>query len=116
MDLTSRSGDVRREVTLGTMAELSAVPEARRWGLAESRRRAHHRAASCSSRRRGTALRAFDVETGTMLWAGDLPASAQATPMKYRSASGKQFVEIAVGGNSAMETKRGDHVVVLTLP
>ena len=51
-----------------------------------------------------------------MLWAGHLPASAQATPMKYRSASGKQFVEIAVGGNSAMEAKRGDHVVVLTLP
>jgi quinoprotein glucose dehydrogenase len=62
---------------------------------------------------RATTLRAFDVETGTTLWAGDLPASAPATPMKYRSASGKQFIEIAVGGHSAVETKRGDWVVRL---
>ena len=38
---------------------------------------------------RDTALRAFDVETGTVLWEADLPTSAQATPMTYRSASGK---------------------------
>src|SRR5439155_5595032 len=46
---------------------------------------------------RDTALRAFDVESGTVLWEADLPTSAQATPMTYRSASGKQFVVIAAG-------------------
>jgi len=46
---------------------------------------------------RDTALRAFDVEPGTVLWEADLPTSAQATPMTYRSASGKQFGVIAAG-------------------
>jgi len=65
---------------------------------------------------RDTALRAFDVEMGNLLWTAELPASAQATPMTYRSASGKQFVVIAAGGHAVMGTKRGDHVVAFTLP
>jgi len=65
---------------------------------------------------RDTALRAFDVETGRVLWEGELPASGQATPMTYRSAGGKQFVVINAGGHSIMETKRGDHVVAFALP
>ena len=51
-----------------------------------------------------------------MLWEGELPASAQATPMTYRSASGKQFVVIAAGGHGVMGTKLGDHVVAFALP
>ena len=51
-----------------------------------------------------------------MLWSGELPASAQATPMTYRAPSGKQFVVIAAGGHSALGTKMGDHVVAFALP
>ena len=115
VDLTS--GDVRWEVPLGTTPELSAVPEARHWGspnyggtLTTAGGLVFIAAA------RDTALRAFDVETGTVLWEADLPTSAQATPMTYRSASGKQFVVIAAGGHTGFGTKRGDHVVAFALP
>lgn len=43
-------------------------------------------------------FRAFDVDTGAVLWKAKLPASARATPMTYRSAKGKQYVVIAAGG------------------
>ncbi len=58
-------------------------------------------------------LRAFDIETGRELWKGPLPASAKATPMSYRLASGDQFVAIAVGGGGAWGA--GDHVVAFRL-
>jgi quinoprotein glucose dehydrogenase len=59
-------------------------------------------------------LRAFDVETGKMLWEGHLPASAQAAPMTY-AVSGKQFVVICAGGHGKIGTKRGDYVVAFEL-
>jgi quinoprotein glucose dehydrogenase len=65
---------------------------------------------------RDTMLRAFDVETGQMLWSGELPASAQATPMTYRARNGTQFVVIAAGGHSGLRTKMGDYVVAFALP
>lgn len=59
-------------------------------------------------------LRAFDVETGKVIWEGQLPASAQAAPMTY-SVNGKQFVVISAGGHGKLGTKTGDHVVAFTL-
>jgi quinoprotein glucose dehydrogenase len=116
VDLTS--GDVRWEVPLGTTPELwAAVPEARHWGSPNSGGALTTAGGLVFiAAARDTALRAFDVETGTVLWEAELPASAHATPMTYRSASGKQFVVIAAGGHTAMETKRSDHVVAFTLP
>jgi len=62
------------------------------------------------------ALRAFDVETGKELWAGQLPASAQAAPMTYRlAAGGKQYVVICAGGHGKLGTKTGDYVVAFAL-
>lgn len=43
-------------------------------------------------------LRAFDKETGKLLWKTELPGVANATPCTYMSA-GKQYVAISVGGN-----------------
>jgi len=60
-------------------------------------------------------LRGVDVETGKIVWEGQLPASAQAAPMTY-AAGGKQFVVICAGGHGKIGTKRGDHVVAFTLP
>ena len=60
-------------------------------------------------------LRAFDAETGKVIWEGALPASAQAAPMTY-AVGGKQFVVICAGGHGKLGTKRGDYVVAFALP
>ncbi|SRR5579871_295225 len=60
-------------------------------------------------------LRAFDVDTGKLLWQGDLPAAAQATPMTYRL-KGKQYIVIAAGGHGKLGSKQGDSVVAFALP
>jgi quinoprotein glucose dehydrogenase len=65
---------------------------------------------------RDTVFRAFDVDNGRLVWSADLPASAQATPMSYRSPSGRQFVVIAAGGHTGINTKLGDHVIAFSLP
>ncbi len=60
-------------------------------------------------------LRAFDAKTGAELWKGRLPAGGQATPMSYEW-KGKQYVIIAAGGHSKLNTKRGDQVIAFALP
>lgn len=44
-------------------------------------------------------LRAFDSDTGELVWEVRLPASAHATPMTYM-AGGRQYVAVAVGGGN----------------
>jgi quinoprotein glucose dehydrogenase len=60
-------------------------------------------------------LRAFDAKTGAELWKGRLPAGGQATPMTY-AWKGRQYVVIAAGGHSKLNTKRGDQVIAFALP
>ena len=61
-------------------------------------------------------LRAFDVRTGAERWSAQLPVGAEATPMTYLSPrSGRQFVAISAGGNSAT-TQKGDYIVAYALP
>ncbi|MGH9342258.1 MAG: PQQ-binding-like beta-propeller repeat protein, partial [Terriglobia bacterium] len=60
-------------------------------------------------------LRAFDIDTGKLLWRGRLPAGGQATPMTY-SVNGKQYVVIAAGGHGKLGTKQGDSLVAFSLP
>ena len=111
------TGDVRWEVPLGSLPELSAVPQAQDWGsvnfggaLVTAGGLVFIGAA------RDTVLRAFDIDTGKVVWSAELPAGAQATPMTYRARSGKQFVVIAAGGHSSLRTKMGDYVVAFALP
>jgi quinoprotein glucose dehydrogenase len=59
-------------------------------------------------------FRAFDKDTGTLLWETSLPAGGYATPAVY-SVNGKQFVVIAAGGGK-MGTKSGDTYVAFALP
>jgi quinoprotein glucose dehydrogenase len=44
-----------------------------------------------------------------------LPAGGQATPMTYVW-KGRQYVVIAAGGHSKLDTERGDTVVAYALP
>ena len=59
-------------------------------------------------------LRAFDVDTGMVLWRGRLPAGGQATPTTY-SADGRQYVVIAAGGHPKLGTRLGDYLVAFAL-
>lgn len=61
-------------------------------------------------------IRALETRTGRLLWQARLPAGGQATPMTYRSGSGRQFVVIAAGGNYTLRSKTGDYVVAYALP
>ena len=62
-----------------------------------------------------TYLRAFALVDGKEVWKGELPASAQATPMTY-VLNGKQYLVIAAGGHGKLSSKQGDYVVAFALP
>jgi quinoprotein glucose dehydrogenase len=59
-------------------------------------------------------FRAFDKDTGNLLWQTTLPAAGYATPATYM-VNGKQYVVIAAGGGK-LGTKSGDAYVVFALP
>jgi quinoprotein glucose dehydrogenase len=59
-------------------------------------------------------FRAFDQQTGKVLWQRKLPAGGYATPSTY-SVDGRQYVVIACGGGK-MGTKSGDYYVAFALP
>ncbi|MFT4855145.1 MAG: quinoprotein glucose dehydrogenase [Algoriphagus sp.] len=58
-------------------------------------------------------IRAFDKETGELLWEAKLPAAGHATPAVYQI-NGKQYLVIACGGGKG--TKSGDAYVAFALP
>jgi quinoprotein glucose dehydrogenase len=59
-------------------------------------------------------IRAFDRQTGKILWSAQLPAAGYATPATY-SVNGRQFVVIACGGGK-LGTKSDDTYVAFALP
>lgn len=58
-------------------------------------------------------IRAFDKDTGAVLWEAKLPAAGHATPAVYEK-NGKQYLVIACGGGKG--TKSGDTYVAFALP
>jgi quinoprotein glucose dehydrogenase len=59
-------------------------------------------------------FRAFDKETGKLLWEATLPAAGYATPSTY-AVGGRQYVVIAAGGGK-LGTPPGDAYVAFALP
>jgi quinoprotein glucose dehydrogenase len=59
-------------------------------------------------------FRAFDTDTGRLLWETTLPAAGYATPSTFR-VRGKQYVVIAAGGGK-LGTPSGDAYVAFALP
>src|SRR5215510_11789971 len=110
-----KTGEIRWDAPLGRIPQLALFPKSSEFGspnLGGSMVTAGGLvfiAAAMDDK-----LRAFDVETGKLIWEGQLPASAQAAPMTYQ-ANGKQFVVICAGGHGNLGTKKGDHVVAFTL-
>lgn len=60
-------------------------------------------------------FRAYDINTGKLLWQTELPAGGQATPATYMGADNKQYVIIAAGGHGSLGTKEGDAVMAFRL-
>jgi quinoprotein glucose dehydrogenase len=61
-------------------------------------------------------FRAFDIETGRILWTTTLPRAGLATPMTYRAADGRQMIVIAAGGHGKWGLEAGDYVMAFALP
>ena len=59
-------------------------------------------------------FRAFDKDTGRLLWETTLPAAGYATPSTY-AVRGKQYIVIAAGGGK-LGNKSGDAYVAFALP
>ncbi|MDZ4053561.1 MAG: pyrroloquinoline quinone-dependent dehydrogenase [Phenylobacterium sp.] len=60
-------------------------------------------------------LRAFETETGKLVWQARLPAGPQAGPMTYEH-QGRQYVAITATGHARFETTPGDYLKVYALP
>lgn len=57
---------------------------------------------------------AYDAKTGKVLWRFQCGAGVNAPPVSY-AINGKQYIAVAVGGNSQMDFKRGNSVFVFGL-
>ena len=60
-------------------------------------------------------LRAFETESGRLVWEARLPAGPQAGPMTYEH-QGRQYVAITATGHARFETTPGDYLKVYALP
>ena len=59
-------------------------------------------------------FRAFDKDTGKLLWETTLPAAGYATPSTY-AVNGRQYVVIAAGGGK-LGSPSSDTYIAFTLP
>ncbi len=60
-------------------------------------------------------FRAFDAKTGKKLWEYQCGAGVNAPAVSY-TVGGKQYIAVAAGGNTQLDFKRGNSVVVFALP
>lgn len=59
-------------------------------------------------------LRAYQTETGRLLWRARLPGGGQASPMSFVH-EGRQYVVMVATGHARLETDIGDHIVAFAL-
>jgi len=61
-------------------------------------------------------FRAFDSDSGELLWEQEMPYAAHATPMTYRlNKDSKQYVVIAAGGHGPLGSAPGDALIAFAL-
>jgi len=109
------NGELKWEVPLGIMMDTKKYPDAVNWGSI-SLGGAITTAGGLVfiSGTLDGMLRAFDINTGKIVWQTALPAGGQATPMTYEL-NGKQYVVIAAGGHGKLGTRLGDYLVAFAL-
>ncbi|MCZ8102349.1 MAG: PQQ-binding-like beta-propeller repeat protein [Burkholderiales bacterium] len=59
-------------------------------------------------------FKAYDAETGSILWKFQAGAGVNAPPSSY-SVDGKQYVVVGAGGNTQIDYKRGNNIIAFTL-
>ena len=59
-------------------------------------------------------FKAYDAETGAILWSFQAGAGVNAPPSSY-TVDGKQYIVVAAGGNAQMDFKRGNNIIAFTL-
>jgi alcohol dehydrogenase (cytochrome c) len=60
-------------------------------------------------------FKAFDAKNGTILWDFFAGAGVNAPPSTYM-VDGKQYVVVGAGGNTQIDSKRGNSIIAFTLP
>ncbi|MFV0408412.1 MAG: membrane-bound PQQ-dependent dehydrogenase, glucose/quinate/shikimate family [Paracoccus sp. (in: a-proteobacteria)] len=61
-------------------------------------------------------LRAYDTETGEILWKGRLPSGSQSTPMTYVGKDGRQYIALTAGGARYNPNDWADYIIAFALP
>jgi glucose dehydrogenase len=61
-------------------------------------------------------FRAFDAQTGTLLWETTLDASAHATPMTFMGRNQRQYVVVTASGDGLLQSPPGRRIVTFALP
>src|SRR5262249_59322888 len=59
---------------------------------------------------------ALDLQTGNIIWRHALPYPGVATPISFQAADGRQFVVIAAGGRSLVQSPIGSAPGAFRLP
>ena len=59
-------------------------------------------------------FKAYDAETGAILWKFQAGAGVNAPPSSY-TVDGKQYIVVAAGGNVQLDYKRGNNIIAFTI-
>jgi alcohol dehydrogenase (cytochrome c) len=59
-------------------------------------------------------FRAYDSDTGAILWSFQAGAGVNAPPSSY-TVEGKQYIVVAAGGNVQLDYKRGNNIIAFTV-
>jgi len=112
-----RSGRVLWERPLGTIQDLAGVPTPAAWGSPNLGGPLVTGGLVIIGATMDRRIRAFDLETGELLWADRLPASVQSSPLTYRARpGGRQYLVVTAGGHDGIKSALGDYVIAYTLP
>ncbi|MEQ8205002.1 MAG: PQQ-binding-like beta-propeller repeat protein, partial [Woeseia sp.] len=113
--LDMSQGKVKWRAPLGVWPGLSEHPEARHWGsLSMGGPLITAGGLVLIAPRFNKTLLAYELATGEIVWRGELPAMATATPMSYHL-NGATYVVIAAGGDVVGDQSASDFVVAFKL-
>lgn len=116
--INMKTGLVRWEKPLGYLPQLANLPQAKLWGSPNlggpmvTATGLVFIAATIDP-----TLRAFDAQTGKIVWQFTLPAGGQAAPMSFVSPkTGRQIIVQCAGGHHGLGSPQGDSVIAFALP